>query len=175
MGDRIAVLNHGVLQQVDDPSTIYSKPTNMFVATILGSPPMNFFKCKVEADGGNLRLVHTGFTLTADSAEIADRVRSTGDGIVLGVRPEDIHIHQSAPSGRTIPAEIYVTEPLGNETIVDVKVGENVIKVLAESDFDGNAGDSIHVSVDAEKLHLFDSETHECMYHTDSANPLVLG
>jgi multiple sugar transport system ATP-binding protein len=167
MGDRIAVLNHGVLQQVDDPATIYRMPRNIFVATILGNPPMNFLNCSFTGRNGGVRLEHSAFTMSTDSGEVGENLgRGRGTGrVILGLRPEDIRIHHEKPGGKSIPAQIYVTEPLGNETIVDIKIGDNVIKVLAESDFSGEINQSVWVTFNSHKLHLFDEESLECLYH----------
>jgi multiple sugar transport system ATP-binding protein len=174
MGDRIAVLNHGALQQVDDPATIYGMPNNMFVATILGSPPMNFIKCSLERADGGAVIRSPAFTMEGTGTDMAERLQPAGDGVVLGVRPEDVLIHREKPAAGGIPAEIYVTEPLGNETIVDVKIGDSVIKVLAESDFECGPGEHIYVTMDGPKLHLFHQDTHECVFHASEESRFVL-
>jgi ABC-type sugar transport system ATPase subunit len=84
---------------------------------------------------------------------------------VLGLRPEDIHIHKEKPKESSVQAQIYVIEPLGNETIVDIKIGENVIKVLAESDFSGTSNQDVWITFNNHKLHLFDDKSQECVYH----------
>ena len=167
MGDRIAVLNEGVLQQVDDPSRIYRSPNNMFVATILGNPPMNFLNCSLKRENGSIMLEHQAFKLQSDNREVIGLLKTGDDSgsIVLGLRPEDILIHKEKPKEKSIQAQIYVTEPLGNETIVDIKIGENVIKVLAESDFSGSSNQGVWITFNSHKLHLFDNESHECVYH----------
>lgn len=162
MGDRIAVLNKGTVQQVADPETIYRFPNNMFVATILGNPPMNFIPCASKRDGKNLTLTHAAFSMTGNIGEPGKELR-TGN-VFLGVRPEDIRIHKSETKG-SAPGEIYVTEPLGNETVVDVKIGEQILKVLAEPDFPSLSGEIVWITFDPEKLHFFDSESRICLYH----------
>jgi multiple sugar transport system ATP-binding protein len=166
MGDRIAVLNQGELQQVGDPETIYQEPNNMFVATILGSPPMNFLKCETSEHRGSIRIKHGGFSFEAKGKDFIEALtKAGGDGaIILGFRPEDVYINGKDVDG-TVPAEIYVTEPLGNETIVDVALGENVIKVITEPDFEGKSGQKIKLGIDCSKLHFFNAETHLCFYH----------
>jgi ABC-type sugar transport system ATPase subunit len=167
MGDRIAVLNQGVLQQVDDPATIYRMPNNMFVATILGSPPMNFINCSLKRRNGMLQVEHAAFTLNTEEKKVLNLLKagSSSAGIVLGLRPEDINIHMDKPRETSIPSEIYVTEPLGNETIVDIKLGDNVIKVLDESDFTAAPGQRVWITTNTHKLHLFDESSHECVFH----------
>lgn len=116
MGDRIAVLNEGTLQQVGDPETIYQKPNNMFVATILGSPPMNFLMCDIEKKKDGVRIKHKAFSLETQQKHLLEALeRSNGSGgVVLGLRPEEVTIHKEKKAGAPVPAEIYVTEPLGN-------------------------------------------------------------
>ncbi len=176
MGDRIAVLDRGVLQQVDDPETIYRLPRNMFVATILGNPPMQFLKCSVQKTGIGVRIIHPAFTLSTDVAALGEVIApGNGEGsVVLGLRPEDIKIYTERPSGRSIDAEIYVTEPLGSETIVDVKLGDKVIKALAESDFAGQSGQKMWVSFNCSKLHLFHEESHECLHHASEESRFII-
>ena len=182
MGDRIAILNTGVLQQVDDRETIYRCPNNMFVATVLGNPPMNFLRCSLVRDGEKrLHIRHDAFTYTSELGELARALRegTKENIIILGVRPEDVKISFEKPSfekpqKKTIDAEVYVTEPLGNETIVDVKIGENVIKVLAESDFPTGPGEKIWITINEHKLHFFDAESHRCLCHASERDAFVL-
>jgi ABC-type sugar transport system ATPase subunit len=102
------------------------------------------------------------------------RTGSGTGGVVLGFRPEDIKIHLSKPAIASISAEIYVTEPLGNETIVDIKLGDNVIKVLAESDFVGEPGQNVWITANTHKLHLFDQDSHECVFHATEKSAFSL-
>jgi multiple sugar transport system ATP-binding protein len=167
MGDRIAVLHQGILQQVGDPENIYQKPNNMFVATILGSPPMNFLKCSVKKVNGSIQIAHSAFTVETKQKSCLEALRPVlGAGsVVLGLRPEDVRIYAEKRIEGSVPAEIYVTEPLGNETIVDVKMSENIVKVIEGPDFEGKTGQEIWIKIDSTKLHFFHDETHECIYH----------
>ncbi|UCB45233.1 MAG: ABC transporter ATP-binding protein [Spirochaetota bacterium] len=176
MGDRIAVMHQGILQQIGDPDTIYQQPNNMFVATILGSPPMNFLKCSMQHVDGSMRIVHKSFSIETKNKDCIDALKSAskGEAIVIGLRPEDIEIQKTKGKEQSVPAEIYVTEPLGNETIVDVALGENVIKVLAEPDFEGQSGQKIWISINSAKLHMFHDETHECVYHASAKDKITI-
>jgi multiple sugar transport system ATP-binding protein len=176
MGDRIAVLDHGIIQQVDDPQTIYQLPKNMFVATILGNPPMQFLKCSLQRHNTKVILKHSAFTLQTDDKDVKELpdLNTNGDGIVLSLRPEDIAIYTQKPKQPAIDAEIYVTEPLGNETIVDIKLADNVIKVLSEPDFAGNPGQKIWISFNHSKLHLFHEETHDCIFHASEGSSFAI-
>jgi multiple sugar transport system ATP-binding protein len=169
MGDRIAVLDHGMLQQVDNPETIYRLPDNMFVATILGNPPMNFLKCSLKQENGKVVIQHEAFKAESEEKILIDMIKNSAlnvtEGVVFGIRPEDISIHLKKTAEDAVFAEIYVTEPLGNETIVDIKIGENVIKVLAGSDFYAHPGDRVWLKMNGSKVHLFHGETHKGIFH----------
>ncbi len=176
MGDRIGILNHGVIQQVDSPKAIYRFPKNMFVATILGSPPMNFLTCIIGEEKGKQVIRHKAFSLTgSESAFVKEMNGALKAGkVVLGIRPEDIAIHTKKPAGDCIPSEVYVTEPLGNETVIDVKVGEEIIKVLTEPDFDVASEQEIWLTINDAKLHFFDEQTGECLFHSIKENTVSL-
>jgi len=167
MGDRIAVMNKGVLQQVGDPESIYRLPGNMFVATILGNPPMNFLNCSLKKEKGKVLIIHDAFVLSIGDREVEEvlKAHTEGSGVIFGIRPEDIKIFSEPTSSGGIGTEVYVTEPLGSETIVDIKLGNTIIKVLTGSEFSGKAGQKIWITFRYEKLHLFSEETHECIYH----------
>ncbi len=173
MGDRIVVLNHGIVQQVDDPETIYRFPEQMFVATMLGNPPMNFLNCSLEEQQDGIRIQHPDFTIISDNDTVQEICKSETNGkeMVIGVRPEDIKIHLEKPEYKNATeAKIFVTEPLGNETIVDVKAGNEVIKVIDEPDFTGMPKQPIWIEFNTAKLHLFHKETGRCLYHSSDVN-----
>ncbi len=168
MGDRIAILNEGVLQQVDDPETIYRFPEQMFAATMLGNPPMNFMGCLLETGNHNISLRHEAFSAVVDNPDLTAMLTSKVDGtdIVIGIRPEDITIYMERPDRNDlIETEIFVSEPLGNETIVDIKLGHEIIKALAEADFPGVRGNKVWIEFDRAKFHLFHKKTGECLFH----------
>jgi multiple sugar transport system ATP-binding protein len=176
MGDRIAVLHRGKLQQVDDPASIYRMPNNMFVATILGNPPMNFLKCSLKRKNGTLQITHAAFTFHTEDKRVSSLLKTGSDsgGVVLGFRPEDIKIHLEKPAVPSIRAEIYVTEPLGNETIVDIKLGDTVIKVLAEPGFVGEPEQNIWITANTHKLHLFDESSEDCIFHATDKSTFTI-
>ena len=126
MPDRVAVLREGVVQQVDAPENIYHSPANRFVATVVGSPPMNFIAVKVTNANGKLRAEHASFVVES-LGDTGDSLNQLEEGGVcyVGIRPEDVTIVQQ---GEGIPTTVYATEPLGGETIVDLELGRQVIK-----------------------------------------------
>jgi ABC-type sugar transport system ATPase subunit len=152
MPDRVAVLREGVVQQVDTPETVYHRPANRFVATVIGSPPMNFIPITVEAANGLLRLAHDRFAVESRSDGASTLLRPGTPGFV-GIRPEDVRI---TAAGGGIEARVYATEPLGGETVVDVTIGERVIKALAPPTLDLSPDDRVGVLLDTRRLHVFD-------------------
>jgi multiple sugar transport system ATP-binding protein len=158
MADRIAVLNEGVLQQVDTPENVYDHPANLFVAGFVGSPRMNFLDCNL--DEGARALVGTDWQM-ALSGEQLERLRGrvNGDGLVFGIRPEDVDLDPAASGDGWLPASVYVTEPLGDRTIADMQLGKESVKVKTDPDFAAASGDMLRLRFDPHRFHLFDQAT----------------
>jgi ABC-type sugar transport system ATPase subunit len=171
MADRIAILNLGVLQQIGTPDAVYNRPDNMFVAGILGNPSMNFVPCEIAKKNGKVRISHEAFTAEGP-AEGLDQSLESGKEIIFGVRPEDISMYLEEPPERSIAAEVYVTEPLGNKTIVDIKLGGDIIKAMTRGSFTGNPGQKIWITFKALKLHLFARDSGDCLAHASEKAPL---
>jgi len=154
MPDRVAVLREGVVQQVDTPENIYHRPLNQFVATVFGSPPMNFIPCTVAARNGTLSVRHSLFEveLTGEGLSIRESL-TEGAPCLLGIRPEDIRV--GTGGGEGFPATVYVTEPLGGETVVDLRLGDRVVKALAPPSIDLVQDAPVRVSLDPLRLHVF--------------------
>jgi multiple sugar transport system ATP-binding protein len=172
MADRIAVMNEGVLQQVDVPDNIYRYPSNTFVATVVGSPPMNFLDCAIAHENGSVRLAHRGCTFEADSGDTPlsnalDQHEGEGHRALLGVRPEDIRVYDAAPAEPSFPAQVSVVEPLGGETILDLEFGDEIIKASIPPTQHVDEHQSVFLTFDTGKLHLFDINTNERFYSSD--------
>ncbi|NPV14999.1 sn-glycerol-3-phosphate ABC transporter ATP-binding protein UgpC [candidate division WOR-3 bacterium] len=148
LGQRIAVMKSGKLLQVGDPATIYNRPANRFVAGFIGSPPMNFFTGRITTNP--LRFVHQSFTINLPD-HLIPVVKPEGE-IVLGVRPEHIFITDNGP----IKAVVEVTEQLGNEALVYLKIGADRCVLRTNPDHAPRPGDTVNISLETGKLHLFD-------------------
>ena len=157
MADRIAVLNKGVLQQIDTPENIYERPANLFVAQFVGSSRINLLPCQYQ-DGA---LVADEWSLPLTDAQKSSLV--AGKSYILGLRSEDISIYRGAAEGR-FPTEIYVIEPLGDRTYVDVQLGKTTLKVRADADFVGKSGETVYIQFDTDRIHLFDAETERTIF-----------
>ncbi len=154
MADRIAILREGVIQQIDLPEGIYHQPVNRFVATVVGSPPMNFIPCTVAASDGALRVQHPLFDVAVSAHDAVLRSPlSDGMPCLLGIRPEDVRV--GAAGSDALPATVYVSEPLGGETVVDLQLGNRIVKALAPPTVKVAQDDEVRVSLDLSRLHLF--------------------
>lgn len=151
LADRIVILHDGVLQQVGSPDDVYLHPTNMFVAKFVGSPMMNIADVSIEGSRVNLA-GSSGFQF--DEA-LLSKLHNSGDGVTLGIRPEAVLLSQSQSAGY---AEAVTTniEPLGSHDIVDVRLGETVLRARTESGFVRGEGVTVWVNLDASQAHFFD-------------------
>ncbi len=155
MADRIAVLNEGVLQQVGAPEQIYDHPANLFVAQFVGNPRINTIECVY--DDGTLISEDNTFTLPLQAWQ-RETLNNEKRKLILGVRSEDITV-LDAPQQDSITGKVYVLEPLGDRTYVDVEVGGYTLKVRADAEFQANSGDPIHLLFDIDRVHVFDAES----------------
>lgn len=170
MGDRIAVMNEGLLQQIGTPDEVYNRPKNLFVAGFIGSPTMNFLPCRLSPDGEALLLknVSTPLPLTKSARRrIAACGSATGD-LVLGVRPEDVAVSRE-PLPEGMLTEVYVLEPLGSENIIDLRLSETdgervLVKARTAPTFTPRMGDTLWARIDQERMHLFDAATTEALF-----------
>jgi multiple sugar transport system ATP-binding protein len=161
MADRIAIMDKGILQQLGTPERIYSRPTNTFVAGFIGNPPTNFVEGTL-ADDGRVETIDFAYPLPE---LLLKRARgASSNEIVLGIRPQDVLVSResSSPSG-AIEAEIFTTEPLGDSTILDLKIGETRMKAVVSPDFQGEMGSHVWTRFRPDRVHIFDKKTGTAM------------
>jgi multiple sugar transport system ATP-binding protein len=183
MGDRIAVLSLGVLQQLDTPENLYAYPANKFVAGFIGSPAMNFVDVALEAQDGKVVARTPGFTMQAPPGKDKALAQYIGQTITLGVRPEHLVELSRLPGaipGMAIPVTIDIVEQLGNESFVYLlnrpngrrddqglelteieapREGSTLLTARMAPDLQLRRGDRIEVSALPENLHFFDPQT----------------
>jgi multiple sugar transport system ATP-binding protein len=157
MGDRIAVLKKGSLQQIGTPREIYETPVNVFVASFVGHPIISLLTCRIE---GDTLVLAGGETVALQGALRGTSARAKNRNVVLGLRSEDVRIHVDATPG-AIQAEVYAVEPLGDRCIYDVKLGSALLRARTDPEFILNQGDRVWVSFDGDRAHLFDAQTEE--------------
>ena len=162
MADRIVVLKDGDIIQTDSPLDIYRHPKSEFVATFIGSPAMNLFRGKVQANGGGQFSVvfgETGQRVTVDG-EAAGRFEvQDGADVSLGVRPEDIHLDTTESSGEaSLDIVIDLTEPMGNEVIVHghlASIPDGSVVARGRIEPLPCIGDTLRARIDASRISLF--------------------
>lgn len=150
MGDKIVVMNHGVVEQFGAPQDIYDKPATMFVADFIGSPSMNFLRFH-----GSLQAGDTSVTLNHQRLAVPE-LREPRDGdLVFGVRPEHVHLSDSAG----YRGEVLATEYLGTTQIVTLKSSHGDVKARIASDVPVRVGETVGLDFNADTVTLFDSQT----------------
>ena len=166
MGDRIAILNDGQLQQIGTPLDCYHEPANLFVASFIGSPSMNTFTATPE--GRTLRSEEFDYELTDDALD------SVGDAseVVLGIRPEDVQF-ADADDANAITTTVSVVEPLGDVTYVYFELGDETYPASVDGDIIVEEGDEVALTFPQDRIHLFDAETGEAIKHREKRTTSV--
>ncbi len=169
MGDRIVVMDAGVIQQVADPITLYDEPVNLFVAGFIGTPAMNLFKGVVATENGGVAFRHASFTLPLPTSLAIGAAEYAGSNVVLGLRPEDIG-SAAAEQNNTcprIPATVDVVEPMGAESYVHARVGDTSFVARVDAHRTFKAGQQVAMRVFIEKAHLFDPASRDRLVSTE--------
>lgn len=169
MGDRIAVMNHGVVQQCDTPLNLYNHPANMFVAGFIGSPSMNFIPVIIRSENDKLWADAGAFKVELPPAQAHQARDYIGKHCTFGIRPEDIYDRNLAglvkpTQGNTIEVGVDVIEPLGNDVEMHLTAGKHQLIAMIDSKTQAKVGETICVVLDMEKSHLFDNETEKAIY-----------
>jgi multiple sugar transport system ATP-binding protein len=165
MGDRIAVMQRGVLQQAGTPEELYTRPRNLFVAGFIGSPAMNLVPVeRVTADGTTM-LKRGGFVVRIPERFIDAAAAEAGREMVVGLRPEHLAVANggSPESAATVPAVVDVVEYLGDEQLVHLHAGE--VELVAKLDIEPRlqTGQDVTLTVPLAKLYLFDRQTESAL------------
>ena len=156
MADKIVVMKDGKIQQIGSPLYLYNKPFNKFVASFIGSPPMNFLTLKIESG----KLKGDDFELRPAAVHADALKNAAGKDIYFGIRPEDLSFTESPASENNIPATITVVEPLGADIHLWLNAGKNQSMVArTPPNHDFKVGDTVNFSVNMEKANYFDRET----------------
>ncbi|WP_040492273.1 ABC transporter ATP-binding protein [Ilumatobacter nonamiensis] len=181
MGDRVAVLKAGYLQQVDTPQNLYDKPDNVFVAAFIGSPSMNLYEATVEFDdnGGTVHLGDQNLRIGPEVLENRPALRDHGK-VIVGIRPEDFEdasLFEGDTTGRELTSNVRLIEALGSELMVHFDINARTVDsgdpdAVEESDSGSNAvgrfnprsrvkmREDVRIAVATDNMHFFDPETH---------------
>jgi multiple sugar transport system ATP-binding protein len=162
MGDRIVVMKDGVIQQVAAPMELYDRPANQFVAGFIGSPPMNFFRGRIEAKTGGLWFTEGSFSVRVDDAKATRLAGLAGREIVFGIRPEDIadalYVTQPNPDHQ-VKAKVEVVEPMGAEVFVYLGTGVHSFVARMNTAQIAEVNQALNLVFNMKKTHFFDAQT----------------
>ena len=189
MGDRVALMNLGVLQQIDRPQVLYDEPANLFVAGFIGTPPMNILLADVQVEGGEVSVMLGRHRLRVPDSTL-ERYRAlvsyNGRSVAMGIRSEDLHPVAQRPELDRVAARLELLEALGSETVAFFRTDVRTVRVTAGTSGDAvedvveeesiaaarpnlvatfpprldlRLGDDVEIGVDVEHAHFFDDET----------------
>ncbi|MEH2112026.1 ABC transporter ATP-binding protein [Nostoc sp.] len=168
MGDRIAIMSEGKIQQVASPLELYNRPANLFVAEFIGSPPMNFIPVEFHAPQ---LITHPQLRFTLPEVWGKALQKYDGKTLILGIRPE--HLNLSMPATKNLPVQVDLVENLGNDSFLAVKIAEpgsqpattaNYLQVRIPPDRFVQPGEQLWLSLTPEKIHFFDPETELAIF-----------
>ncbi|KKO13150.1 ABC transporter ATP-binding protein [Pseudomonas putida] len=173
LGDKVAVMKDGIIQQFGTPQQIYNDPANQFVASFIGSPPMNFIPVRLtHQDGRLLALLDSGQARCELPLGVAaDELN--GREIILGIRPEQIAL--GAAEGNGLPgirAEVQVTEPTGPDLLVFVTLNQTKVCCRLAPDVACRVGDSLNLQFDPARVLLFDAASGERLHLATTATAM---
>lgn len=162
MGHRIAILKDGYLQQCGTPLEVYERPANVFVATFIGTPPMNFFRGRVAAGGREVRAEFV--ELPVREALQAQLASLEGQEVLVGIRPEHLSDPRrvvAAERGALLPLQAVaeVVEPLGYEVLVHARVGQDLLVAKLDPHHAPEVGETLELALQLDQIHLFDAKT----------------
>ena len=161
MGTRICVMNGGHIQQIASPAEVYNHPSNMFVASFIGSPQINFFDVELVNNNGKYSVKRDGYELelTPEQAKMVEGKGYDNKTVVLGCRPEDVLLGDAG-----MDTTVEVTELLGAETYVYYSIGDETRIAKCDKHASFKIGDKTKVSFVQDKIHLFDKETEKTIF-----------
>jgi multiple sugar transport system ATP-binding protein len=166
MATRIAVINKGVLQQLDTPQHLYDHPNNLFVAGFIGSPAMNFFPGRLRKDGNKLVVDAGDFVVPIPAKKSKPYEGHAGKDVIFGIRPENIHDAEFVPSNidsEKVAVKVDVTELMGNEIFLYLVSGKNTFVARVDPRSKLRVGEQADVAFDMDNFHIFDAATEEAI------------
>ena len=173
MADRIVVMKDGIVQQIATPQEIYDAPNNMFVAGFIGAPQMNFIDVKLMEENGEIFAKNDYLNIKLNKGECGALIEKNyiGKEVVLGIRPEDIHIEDIFVDNSldsAFEATVEIGELMGAEIYAYLKSGDDSIIARFDGRYRVNMGDKLKLAMDKHRIHIFDKETQEAVRESQS-------
>ncbi len=163
MGDRIAVMRDGVLEQVDQPMRVYDLPSSRFVGGFIGNPPMNFMQGQVRQENGKVEVLIGDFRLSPDSGMQEILAAYNGKPILLGIRAENMET-LSQPAADALRVRVLVVEPLGSQNLLTIQIGSDTVKVSTHPTFEAVPNQDIWLRFPTDKIRWIDLDTEQVLY-----------
>jgi multiple sugar transport system ATP-binding protein len=162
LGDKVAVMKDGLIQQFGTPQQIYNDPANLFVASFIGSPPMNFIPLRLQRQDGRLHaLLDSGQARCELPLGVSD-AGLEGREVILGIRPEQISLAPAQANGLpSIRAEVQITEPTGPDLLVFITLNQTKVCCRLAPDVPTRVGDTLTLQFDPARVLLFDAASGE--------------
>jgi multiple sugar transport system ATP-binding protein len=166
MGDRLVVMNLGEVQQVGAPHDIYRAPANVFVATFIGSPAMNMVQGHLSGQGGGMVFEGRGWSLIVPPEHVPTFSKAGSGPAILGIRPESLVVDEeggAATAAGTVEAGVDLVEPLGSETLLHLRLGEDELVAKVGAGVVVEAGQRVRLRLTGAGVHLFDAQSEEAV------------
>ena len=172
MADRIVVMKDGIVQQIATPQDIYDNPNNTFVAGFIGAPQMNFIDVTIVEKDGELYAQNSNINIKLNKGEhgILEEKGYIGKEVVLGIRPEDIHIEDifiENSLDSVFEAQVEIGELMGAEIYAYLKCGNNSITARFDGRYRVNIGDNLKLAMDTHRIHIFDKESEQAIRYDE--------
>ncbi len=163
LADRIVVMRSGVVQQIGKPDDIYERPRNMFVASFLGNPPINFLDGTLAIEGGQA-VFRRGQLVLALPPHVAERVAGqAGRAVVLGIRAEDVESHSGESAGDCLQGRVLSVLPVGSDQFLEVEVEGSKLFFRVGKEGQHKDGENAVLRVNLNRLHLFDKQDSQSL------------
>ncbi len=168
MGDRIAVMKDGIIQQIDEPPKLYDMPSNQFVGSFIGNPPMNFMTGQVQADNGRLQVQIGDFSLTPSPRMVPILQSYNGKSVSIGIRAENMET-LNQPAEDAVKVKVLVVEPLGSQNLLTVNIGSDTVKVATHPTFQVAPDEDVWLRFPAEKIRWVDRDSEQVLYAAEGS------
>ena len=164
MADKIAVMKEGKLLQYDTGETIYNHPSTQYVASFVGTPPMNLIDCSLEESDGRTSLNAGDFKTDVTDKRSLIKSKATSSELRIGARPSDISVRPTKGPKESFEGVIIIREPMGVDTILDIKIGDNLIKAKVPLTAEYNPSQKVWFSFLKDKMHVIDKKTESVIF-----------
>jgi len=161
MGDHVAVMHQGVIQQIDSPEELYSHPANRLVAGMIGSPAMNFIPGTYEATGSEAILNCGVFKINLTKFKPTIEKESSSSELIFGIRPEHIKVDHKKSSQDSVEGTVVLEEALGSESILHLKVNGTLMKAIVPPTFETIYGEKVWLDFYKDNIHVLDGKTEK--------------